>query len=55
MGMPTVYLPPEDVWKQKAPVWARNLWQILRTELEKWCAAAKVKIALVIDPAAEVF
>lgn len=53
MGVLSAYLPTEDVWKQKAPDWAKNLWPTLRAELEQWCAANKAQF--VIDPTAGVF
>jgi len=53
MGVLSAYLPTEDVWKQKAPQWATDLWPILRSELEQWCIANKAQF--VIDPTAGVF
>ena len=53
MGILSAYLPTEEVWKQKAPIWARDLWPTLRSELEQWCAANKAQF--VIDSTAGVF
>ena len=52
MGVLSAYLPTEDVWKQKAPQWAKELWPTLRTELEAWCSANKAQF--VIDPTASI-
>ena len=53
MGVLSAYLPTEDVWKQKSPPWARDLWPILRTELEEWCTENKAQFF--IDESAGVF
>lgn len=53
MGILSAYLPTEDVWKQNAPVWARDLWPTLRVELAEWCTANKAE--LVVDSTAGVF
>jgi hypothetical protein len=37
MGVLSAYLPTEEAWQQKSPTWARDLWPVLRTELEAWC------------------
>jgi hypothetical protein len=53
MGILSAYLPTEEVWREKSPEWARELWPVLRTELEQWCAAHKARFY--IDPTAGVF
>ncbi len=53
MGILSAYLPTEEVWKQKAPEWARNLWPILKTELEDWCKYNNAKFY--IDASAAVY
>lgn len=53
MGVLSAYLPTEEVWRKRAPLWAKDLWPTLRTELELWCAANKAQF--VIDPTAGVF
>lgn len=53
MGVLSAYLPTEGVWQAKAPPWARDLWPILKEELETWCVANKAK--LIIDETAGVF
>lgn len=53
MGFPTVYLPTEQVWAEKAPPWAAGLWPRLRQELERWCAFNNA--ALVISETAGVW
>jgi len=52
MGVLSAYLPTEDVWKSKAPVWSHNLWPALKVELEAWCE--KNKVQFVIDETASV-
>lgn len=37
MGVLAVYLPTEDEWASRAPIWARHLWPELKRELEDWC------------------
>jgi hypothetical protein len=37
MGSLSAYLPTEQVWHDKAPSWARDLWPVLKAELEQWC------------------
>ena len=37
MGIPSVYLPTEEEYRQKAPSWAVDLWDVLRDELEQYC------------------
>lgn len=44
MGVPTVYLPTEAAWRCKAPVWAHELWSVLRAELEDWCRASHMQL-----------
>ncbi len=34
-----MYLPTQELWHASSPDWARNLWPILRVELEVWCKA----------------
>lgn len=53
MGILSAYLPTEEVWRTKAPGWARGLWPVLKEELEAWCIKNKAK--LVIDETATVF
>ena len=37
MGVLSAYLPTESAWIKKAPAWSRELWPVLRVELEAWC------------------
>jgi hypothetical protein len=37
MGILSAYLPTERVWKERAPLWAVDLWLELKLELEQWC------------------
>lgn len=53
MGILTAYLPTEEVWKQKGPEWARDLWPELKTELEEWCSANSA--GFVVDETAFVY
>lgn len=53
MGILSVYLPTENVWCTKAPEWARDLWPVLKTELEAWCIENKARFF--IDETAGVF
>jgi hypothetical protein len=53
MGVLGAYLPTEEVWRRRAPEWARDLWPQLKTELEAWCRANHAKF--VIDETAAVY
>lgn len=53
MGVPSVFLPTEDAWRSKAPPWARDLWPVLKTDLEAWCEDNRIQ--LVIDESAAVW
>ncbi|MBI5261041.1 MAG: hypothetical protein HY852_04395 [Bradyrhizobium sp.] len=53
MGKPSACLPSEQAWHNKAPEWARDLWPVLRDELEAWCVENKAGFA--IDERALVF
>ena len=53
MGILSAYLPTEEVWSQVGPLWALDLWPILKTELEAWCVANKARFH--IDETAGVF
>ena len=37
MGVLSAYLPTQEAWQSKGPDWARELWPVLRAELEAWC------------------
>lgn len=37
MGRPTVELPSQEVWADRAPVWAKEHWETLHRALELWC------------------
>ena len=52
MGVLSAYLPTEDSWKEKAPIWARELWPVLRDELAEWCEVNKANFF--IDPTTNV-
>jgi hypothetical protein len=52
MGIFSAYLPTEAVWVRKAPDWAKNLWPVLRDELEAWCQNNNAEF--VIDESATV-
>ncbi len=45
---PTVYLPSEEDWQGIAPTWGKDLWPILRSELEEWSGRQGIKLE--IDP-----
>jgi hypothetical protein len=53
MGILTACLPPQELWPEKSPAWARDLWPTLKTELEAWCRAYGAQF--IIDPAAGVW
>ena len=36
MGVYSAYLPTQKVWETQAPEWARDLWPLLKHELEDW-------------------
>jgi len=46
MGVLSACLPTQDVWQSKAPEWARELWPVLRTELEAWCNANNAQFCI---------
>lgn len=52
MGILTARLPTEQVWPTVAPVWAVDLWPVLKAELERWCTASNADLE--IDPSATV-
>ena len=52
MGVLTAFLPTEEAWRSKAPAWARDLWPVLKVELEAWCEKSKVQF--VVDESATV-
>ena len=52
MGRLTAYLPTEEAWKRQGPLWAVDLWGVLKVELEEWCRQNKAEF--VIDPTATV-
>lgn len=43
MGVYSAYLPTQKAWETKAPDWARDLWPLLKSELEDWCVRNKAK------------
>lgn len=53
MGVLSVYLPTEAIWRTKAPAWAADLWPVLRSELGEWCRANEAQ--LLIDGTANVW
>jgi hypothetical protein len=53
MGVLGAYLPTEEAWKRKAPEWARDLWSVLKAELESWCQSNNTKF--VIDENAAIY
>lgn len=53
MGILSAYLPTESAWQQKSPEWSKDLWPILRKELEAWCRKNDAKFY--IDETAKVF
>lgn len=53
MGVPTVYLPTEDEWPTRAPLWALGLWGTLKHELEQWCRDNDIRLE--IDASADLF
>lgn len=46
MGILSVYLPPENIWCAKVPIWAQNLWTVLREELQEWSAENHVEFVI---------
>jgi hypothetical protein len=46
MGSLSAYLPPEDTWQAKAPLWAQSLWSKLREELQEWCTENHAEFVL---------
>ncbi len=52
-GFVSAYLPTEKVWKDVCPTWARDLWPVLKVELEAWCV--KNNARFFIDETAGVF
>jgi len=49
----SVYLPTQKAWETTAPEWARELWPLLKSELEDWCVRNKAEFH--IDETATVF
>ena len=53
MIVKSAHLPTESAWKYKAPSWAKELWPVIREELEIWCQENYVKF--IIDETASVY
>ena len=53
MGVLSAYLPTENIWREKAPVWAKELWPVLKEELEVWCKENNAKF--IVDKTAKVY
>ncbi len=53
MGIMTAYLPTEDAWRDKAPVWAKDLWPVLHDELQDWCRHNKANF--IVDATAVIY
>lgn len=53
MGILSAYLPPQQMWRSKAPAWAADLWPVLQRELEEWCK--ETGAILHIDETASVY
>lgn len=53
MDVYSAYLPTQKAWETRAPEWARDLWPLLKIELEDWCDRNKVEFH--IDETATVF
>lgn len=53
MGVLTACLPSEAAWPTVAPAWAKDLWPVLRTELESWCLSNNANLE--IDDSARVW
>lgn len=53
MGVLSAYLPTETAWAAKSPPWARELWPVLKNELEDWCHRNGAKF--LIDESAAVW
>lgn len=54
VGNPLVaYLPVENVWRERVPDWAKELWPQLHSELQAWCDGNNVTLA--VDEAATVY
>jgi hypothetical protein len=53
MGVLSAYLPTEEAWRKRAPGRARDLWPVLRAELEAWCRANNIQF--IVDESAEVY
>ena len=53
MGKLSAYLPTEEAWRKRSPVWAKDCWSTLRDELGHWCKQNKADF--IIDETAGVF
>lgn len=53
MGVLHAYLPTEENWPNIAPSWAKDLYPVLKEELEAWCKANNA--GFVIDETAGVY
>ncbi|MEP5758073.1 MAG: hypothetical protein ABJ327_01950 [Litoreibacter sp.] len=42
MGVLSLLFPTENVWNERGPIWAKDLWPVLREELEQWCGQNKI-------------
>lgn len=53
MGKVGVYLPTEEIWKLRAPGWAKQDWAVLFDDLKAWCSDQNVPLH--IDETAVVY
>lgn len=53
MGILSAYLPSEVAWRRQAPAWAKDLWPVLRDELQAWCAFNNAR--LYVEDSASVY
>ena len=53
MGVNSAYLPTQKAWETRAPEWSKDLWPLLKIELEDWCIRNKAELH--IDETATVF
>lgn len=53
MGVPSVYIPTQAAWQDRAPMWARPYWSSVHVQLMDWCT--NHGFPLHVDDSANIF
>jgi hypothetical protein len=47
MGKYHVYFPSQNKWKESAPEWAKEKWEVYLTATRNWCSQNNIPISVV--------